>query len=150
MCNGATAGCTVKYCHRRIVRLSEISAKLIKKYDSALKGTPDIVTQKVTFSFDNRHVTNNGYEIDSSATDSLVYLDKSEDNCAKVDGYYKTMGRECVLEEGRTDSCSKLCCGRGYKKTLVEVESSCNCSFIYCCEVKCETCKSERQIYECL
>ncbi|XP_072165241.1 protein Wnt-8b-like [Diadema setosum] len=40
-------------------------------------------------------------------------------------------------------SCSRLCrsCGMAVKKTTVTVTTSCNCNFVWCCSVKCDTCR---------
>nr|ACC38468.1 Wnt8 [Peronella japonica] len=40
-------------------------------------------------------------------------------------------------------SCSRLCmsCGMEVRTTRVTVTTSCNCNFVWCCSVKCDTCR---------
>nr|ACC38469.1 Wnt8 [Scaphechinus mirabilis] len=43
----------------------------------------------------------------------------------------------------KKQSCSRLCrsCGMEVRTTRVTVTSSCNCNFVWCCSVKCDTCR---------
>ena len=53
----------------------------------------------------------------------------------------ETIGRECNPNSSGSDSCDKLCCGRGHKKqTKTSIESIWEtCRFEWCCSIHCET-----------
>jgi len=150
ICNGATAGCVVKYCHRRIVQLQNIASRLKEKYDKAIKASNDNL-RLVAFSEGNaRQSLSTFYKVEPQYKQTLIYIRDGPDHCGKVDGYHITKGRECYLGEDKgTERCDALCCGRGYRETMVQVEAECNCRFIYCCRVECDKCFSMKKILEC-
>lgn len=109
-----------------------------------------------------------------TATD-LVYLDESPDFCRAnkqlkwggkfhvmererhgkvINWFYSilikgTHGRVCSKNSTGLDSCSILCCGRGYNTKKIVVKERCNCKFHWCCQVKCEVCVSTVEEYTC-
>lgn len=60
-----------------------------------------------------------------------------------------THGRKCNRTSTGLDSCSILCCGRGYNTKKIVLYERCNCKFQWCCNVRCETCKRVIQEYTC-
>lgn len=60
-----------------------------------------------------------------------------------------TQGRVCNRSSLSTDSCSLMCCGRGYNTQRVLVREKCNCKFNWCCWVKCDTCEYYKTIHTC-
>lgn len=75
----------------------------------------------------------------------LVYLQTSPSYCEKNLrlGSLGTQGRECH----DANSCSVLCCDRGYETIVSTIEEDCDCQFHWCCEVRCKRCvkKIERR-----
>ncbi|XP_002157974.3 protein Wnt-4 [Hydra vulgaris] len=144
ICNGATAGCTTKYCHRRLKEYPVISKILLKKYDEAafakLKRLPVN---------DVKEDVKNTFQIPFSQSEKLLYLDEGPDQCKIVNGFHKSSRRQCVLDDAQPNSCSKLCC-YGYREKVIEIISECNCKFVYCCRVECDKCKSMKKVYECV
>jgi hypothetical protein len=60
-----------------------------------------------------------------------------------------TQGRACNRSSLSTDSCSLMCCGRGYNTQRVVVREKCNCKFNWCCWVQCDTCTYVKTIHTC-
>lgn len=76
-----------------------------------------------------------------------VYLESSPDYCTSSpnENIVGTSGRECFSEA----ECSRLCCTRSWH-TINEVrQEPCKCEFIWCCNVKCETCWRDVQRFFC-
>ncbi|XP_066924133.1 protein Wnt-11-like [Clytia hemisphaerica] len=147
-CNGATAGCTVKFCHRRLVLMQDVANKLLNKYHNAVQ------TSRNDFHDDNKSNTNKGtsldiYKAETKHEKSLIYLD-NVDHCKTNKGVYSSTGRRCTAQKSSPDSCDKICCGKGHRIRRIEIHSKCNCKFVYCCDVKCETCVRYDTILECL
>ncbi|KAK7070330.1 found in Wnt-1 [Halocaridina rubra] len=90
----------------------------------------------------------------------LVFLDHSPDYCvynftAVSEG---TGGRVCseneagaVLTKKQKRACRVLCkdCGYAVMQNNITVEESCNCQFVWCCQVLCEKCKKTMSTYLC-
>ena len=110
-----------------------------KPRDSS-QGNPRTNTIKDNFNHNNNH---------NNLTTGLVHLTDSPDYCHPDPelGTPGTLGREC--DNNNEDSCKKLCNQCGYRKhsyVKIKRDAICNCKFIWCCEVTCETC-TERNIY---
>lgn len=60
-----------------------------------------------------------------------------------------THGRKCNKTSSGLDSCSILCCGRGYNTKKIVIHERCNCKFQWCCHVKCDTCTKVVEEYTC-
>lgn len=85
--------------------------------------------------------------------EDLIHLHKSPDYC-QADaslGIAGTQSRECDpnAPPNATDSCDKLCCGRGYTTRVIRHSEMCHCKFHYCCHTTCFICKTEKQIHTC-
>lgn len=82
----------------------------------------------------------------------LVYFETSPGFCEKNLrlGILGTHGRQCNDTSIGVDGCDLMCCGRGYRTQEVTVVERCACTFHWCCEVKCKTCRTKKTIHTCL
>lgn len=82
----------------------------------------------------------------------LVYFEQSPGFCEKNLrlGILGTHGRQCNDTSIGVDGCDLMCCGRGYRTQEVIVFERCACTFHWCCEVKCKTCRTKKTIHTCL
>jgi wnt family. len=152
-CNGATAGCTVKFCHRRLVLLQDVANRLLNKYENAIKASHEnILINTHNWDTENKGILtadSSPYTVSNSYKDTLVFLD-NVDYCSTNKGVYSSTGRRCSLDKSSLDGCDKICCGKGHRERRIEIHSKCKCKFVYCCNVACETCIRYDTIYECL
>lgn len=58
-------------------------------------------------------------------------------------GALGTSERICNATSYGLDGCRFMCCGRGYRTIERVAEVKCNCKFVWCCQVKCQWCKSK-------
>ncbi|XP_049306491.1 protein Wnt-10b [Bactrocera dorsalis] len=82
---------------------------------------------------------------------SLFYYQRSPNFCerdlsADIQG---TTGRRCNHNSTVSDSCTSLCCGRGYNLVKEKRAERCNCKFQWCCNVECDECQIEEWISVC-
>ncbi|XP_049820652.1 protein Wnt-8a-like isoform X2 [Aethina tumida] len=151
-CHGVSGSCSLQTCWVQIAPFHVISSKLKEKYGKALH----IKEQQLTHEENNNTVQ----EIENPhKKNSLIYLEQSPDYCQanSTTGWVGTKGRSCsrILEKGTSlaekRSCRHLCrsCGLKVRKRVRKVVSRCNCSFAWCCEVKCETCEQLVPEYVC-
>ena len=61
---------------------------------------------------------------------------------------YTTINYRRIIS--RWQNCEFLCCGRGYRTEVKEVLVECNCSFKFCCYIKCDQCPEIQQLHYCL
>lgn len=82
---------------------------------------------------------------------ALFYFQKSPNFCEKdiVSDIPGTHGRRCNRTSTGSDSCSSLCCGRGYNLVKEVTNQRCNCRFHWCCYVECQTCEQIEWISIC-
>lgn len=81
----------------------------------------------------------------------LVYISKSPNYCLEdpIKGILGTTGRLCSKSSSGPDSCYLLCCGRGYNTKIIKTTTRCDCKFEWCCNVSCDVCQTESEIYTC-
>lgn len=80
----------------------------------------------------------------------LVFIEKSPNFCKKSRYSWGTEGRVCDRGvDGSHGDCGVLCCGRGYNTIMRTVDKPCNCSVVWCCEVKCLTCPQSLETHTC-
>ena len=72
----------------------------------------------------------------------LVYLTDSPDYCKRnrTLGVMGTKGRTCRRQGRGPESCSYVCCGRGFDSRVVTLRKQCDCVFHWCCYVTCKEC----------
>ncbi len=85
---------------------------------------------------------------------TLVFLQQSPDYCHTIPslGHKGVSGRTCMADPNSPDptaeirQCGELCrsCGLAAKKQVVEVTTSCNCRFEWCCKITCQTCHKKQ------
>lgn len=94
------------------------------------------------------------------STSDLVYIQDSPRYCAANSNF--TKGRQCMpqsalgsaeLHDTDMDEyyppCETFCCNGRYKANYKTEVTSCNCTFVWCCEVVCQTCVKNVTEYEC-
>ncbi|PIK48023.1 hypothetical protein BSL78_15124 [Apostichopus japonicus] len=81
----------------------------------------------------------------------LVYLEESPTFCEydAEAGSLGTVGRRCNHTSTATDHCELMCCGRGYNTHQYTRTWQCNCKFLWCCSVRCNTCSENTEEYTC-
>lgn len=91
-------------------------------------------------------------ELKTPGDRDLVYLEPSPNFCDTNSrlGVLGTHGRTCNESSIGVDGCDLMCCGRGYKSHQALVSERCNCTFLWCCEVKCNICQYRKTINTCL
>lgn len=158
----------MKFCHRRLIPLQNVSERLLKKYNSARKVDDRDFYNVSQISYNKGGAPQNGgvqnkggvqneggirndfYALSKTHEDEMLYLDDDVNYCSTNKGQYSSTGRRCSLNDTRTDSCNKICCGKGYREQKIEVHTKCRCKFVYCCRVECDTCKRFDKIHECM
>ena len=82
----------------------------------------------------------------------LLYAEESPDFCVPSERYNikGTKGRICSESSNVSNSCERLCCGRGYKTEIREEKYKCECKFQFCCKLQCNTCTRRKVIHKCL
>ncbi|XP_050499384.1 protein Wnt-1 [Diabrotica virgifera virgifera] len=85
-------------------------------------------------------------------TKDLVYYEMSPGFCEKNPklGIQGTHGRLCNDTSMGVEGCDIMCCGRGYRTQEIVVVERCNCTFHWCCEVKCDICRTRKTIHTCV
>lgn len=81
----------------------------------------------------------------------LLYYERSPNYCEKITNLDVpgTYGRQCNRTSLSSDSCSTLCCGRGYNLQRRKRVERCNCKFVWCCTVECQNCIIEEWVTIC-
>lgn len=83
--------------------------------------------------------------------ENIFYYEKSPSFCEKDVNLevHGTVGRVCNRSSRGVDSCSSLCCGRGYNIIRRRRTDRCNCKFHWCCYVTCKNCTVDEWITVC-
>lgn len=131
-CHGFSGSCTTKTCWKRLGPFNSAMGLLKKQYHHAVK-------KKVLNYTSKRAITPKVRKKIRLDRKSLVYLQKSPNLCGT------TSGRICKDKV----NCATLCCGQGYRKMEIVVDSRCKCRMVNCCFVKCDTCKKNVSIFTC-
>ena len=92
--------------------------------------------------------------IASKYKSDIVFFDQSPDACKKTcdQGTVGTKGRSCdPTTTGQPGSCDQLCtsCNREILQKVEYFTEDCNCTFEWCCQIKCEKCARNRTISYC-
>lgn len=145
-CNGLSGACNALCCYKDLRPLSVSTAWLKKQYKNAKKVKT------------GPRLKRDGFRLLVTAKDSiapekadLIYLHDSPNYCLHDPrtGSLGTTGRQCRLNTNDTDNCDSMCCGRGYETHVMARDEQCKCTFIWCCEVKCQTCRRLYTIHRC-
>ena len=157
-CHGFSGSCAVRTCWRELPTYFEVGDALKLKFDHALQVSvshsgPQAELQAYDELRDEHY---------PAPFDSLVYLESPEDYC--LSGNF-TRNRECLprdlLDAQRRGEvkaqagneyfppCEDFCCSGDYEAVEMVMEETCNCRFIWCCNVICEICTTTITQYRC-
>ncbi|XP_066505558.1 protein Wnt-8a-like [Hoplias malabaricus] len=155
-CHGVSGSCNIQTCWMQLSDFREVGNYLKIKYDQSRKLEMDKRRVRAGNSAENRGAITDTFG--SIARSELVHLEDSPDYCARNVslGLPGTEGRECLqggksLSQWEKRSCRRLCheCGLRVEERRMEVVSSCNCKFQWCCTVKCDKCTQVVPRYFC-
>lgn len=144
-CHGVSGSCTIRVCWKTMPKMAQVASELRRRFDSALKVKLNRSKTKLTRLSRGRRGRKRNTNNRRPSPSSLVYAVNSPDFCKADDRYgiLGTVGRSCNKTSEGTDGCRQLCCGRGYNTANKVDDVKCNCTFIWCCHVKCDWCKKE-------
>ncbi|KAH9635041.1 hypothetical protein HF086_004395 [Spodoptera exigua] len=164
-CHGMSGSCTVKTCWMRLPSFRSVGDSLKDRFDGASRvmmpntdlespaqrndAAPHRVPRRDRYRFQLRP---HNPDHKSPGAKDLVYLESSPGFCEKNPrlGIPGTHGRACNDTSIGVDGCDLMCCGRGYRTETMYVVERCNCTFHWCCEVKCKLCPTEKVVHTCL
>ncbi|CAG10120.1 unnamed protein product, partial [Tetraodon nigroviridis] len=139
-CHGVSGSCSIQTCWMQLADFREVGNYLRVKYDHAMKLEMDKRPVRDGNSADNRGAIAQTFR--SIPRTELTYLEDSPDYCVKNQSmeFQGTEGRECLkgdkdMSQRERRSCRRLCyeCGLRVVAKRIEVVSSCNCKFHWCC-----------------
>uniref|UniRef100_A0A915J511 Protein Wnt n=1 Tax=Romanomermis culicivorax TaxID=13658 RepID=A0A915J511_ROMCU len=127
-CHGLSGSCEISTCYKKVAQFRASGDLLSIDTDRRIL-MPHIVGDTVPNLKD---------------VGNLVYTEQSPNFCVpnRSLGILSPVGRQC-LTTGTAESwgsCQKLCCGKRVVAVETSVVESCNCTFEYCCKVRCERC----------
>lgn len=143
-CHGMSGLCTMRTCWYRLSSFRKTSIHLKQRYDTAIQ---------VVSGNDGETLMPKDDNIVAPTSLDLFYSEPSPNFCKRnlEEGSLGTSGRQCDIKtSGKLNSCDQLCCGRGYRKRMKIVKYNCNCQFKWCCDIKCDLCKKNVLVYECV
>lgn len=164
-CHGMSGSCAVKTCWMRLPSFRSVGDALKDRFDGASRvrlsnadlepaaarndPAPHRVPRRDRYRFQLRP---QNPDHKSPGAKDLVYLESSPGFCEKNPrlGIPGTHGRACNDTSIGVDGCDLMCCGRGYRTQTMFVVERCNCTFHWCCEVKCKLCRTEKTVHTCL
>lgn len=159
-CHGLSGSCSVRTCWRELPTYYQVGDVLKIKFDNAVKV---VVAQNgngpaVLLSYDpvlRAHV--------APSDDSLVFLEHQPNYCS--DGSNFTRNRQCLPQSlldaqhrGQVKAssmneyfppCEEFCCSGEYEEEEMIMTKTCNCQFVWCCNVDCQTCTVNTTQYRC-
>nr|AVK72279.1 Wnt8 protein [Xenoturbella bocki] len=147
-CHGVSGACTTRTCWRQLSDFRDVGDLLKRKHATSIQV--DFVSGKLQ----QYNSANSNHEMPEISRRDLVYLEPAPDYCRVnlTSGSQGTIGRECLRDADVKTygevapyvrrSCKRLCkdCGLKVVRERIQVVSSCNCKFHWCCHVKCEEC----------
>nr|DBA11531.1 TPA_inf: Wnt16 [Holothuria glaberrima] len=144
-CHGISSSCALKTCWKTLPRMSKVGDFIKARYQESIHVIYKEKKNKLK-------PTRERNERRRIKKDSMVHIARSPSFCrgSPEQGILGTRGRECNRTHDGADSCNRLCCGRGYNRQEERiVNTKCNCEFIWCCKVKCQTCEYVREVSTC-
>ena len=148
-CHGASGSCSMRTCWTSLDSFRHVGSHLMNKYRRAKQVRAERMGR--AHKPDHLRVMTNSPTATKPRQRELVYLEDSPNYCesSSVYGLPGTRGRQCSMHVHGTNHCDILCCGRGYNTRQVIVREKCNCTFLWCCEVQCDTCQHKLVEYTC-
>ncbi|KAJ6663197.1 hypothetical protein lerEdw1_010333 [Lerista edwardsae] len=143
-CHGVSGSCSVKTCWKSLRNLADTALELKSRYLTASRVGYRSVGGR-------RQLVPKGLDPQPLDEAQLVYLTRSPDYCVKNPrtGSLGTEDRPCNKTSAGSDSCSRLCCGRGYNTYTERVEERCHCKYHWCCYVLCKKCQRTVERHVC-
>lgn len=148
-CHGVSGSCTTKTCWTTLPKFRELGYILKEKYAHAVHVEPVKASRNKRPKFLK---IKKPYSYRKPMDTDLVYIDKSPNYCEAdlVTGSLGTQGRVCnKTMMQHISGCDLMCCGRGYNTHQYSRVWQCNCKFLWCCYVKCNTCSERTEVYTC-
>ncbi|XP_077298091.1 protein Wnt-4-like [Arctopsyche grandis] len=146
-CHGMSGSCSVRVCWRKLPNFRIVGEALTARYDGA--SHVKVVDRKRGKKMKKLRP----YHPDMKKPNKtdLVYLDDSPDYCESNEAMdiLGTHGRLCNRTSAGSDGCRLLCCGRGYQTRVFDTDEKCQCRFVWCCNVVCETCHYKKEEHIC-
>lgn len=153
-CHGITGSCSLRTCWKELAKFRKIGRYIKRKYQHALQLDWN---EKMKDENDPRRRS----LFPVLPGSSMIYIEHSPDYCKpnKTLGIPGTMNRQCSrrhktrkVPRSERRSCRNVCrvCGYQVQKTTVEILSTCNCKFKWCCRVNCDTCVVYEDRYHCV
>lgn len=148
-CHGVSKNCATKTCYRQLSEFKDVGYQLEQLHQSAIRVQLSQSGQKNDTEITKLVEVNSDF--DKYTSKDMVYLEDSPSYCKRdlSIGSFGTEGRECSKENIILNQCNHLCCERGHYTKKVFTTENCACKFIWCCEVKCQSCKKEQNIHYC-
>ncbi|KPP72349.1 protein Wnt-7a-like [Scleropages formosus] len=147
-CHGVSGSCTTKTCWTTLPKFRQIGYILKEKYHQAVHVEPVRASRNKRPTFLK---VKKPYSYRKPLDTDLVYIDKSPNYCEEdpATGSVGTQGRVCNKTASQANGCDLMCCGRGYNTHQYSRVWQCNCKFLWCCYVKCNTCSERTEVYTC-
>nr|AID23660.1 wnt-3 [Hofstenia miamia] len=142
-CQGVSGSCATKTCWLVPASLKNISLSLFQSYISAVN---------VKVKPEDWKLKNSDSNLLDPTESQLVFLDPSINYCLKEEDWHGVSGRQCDPNADSslsTGSCSYICCDQHPTVEEKIITEKCNCSFIWCCHINCNTCSETREFGYC-
>ncbi|XP_035210368.1 protein Wnt-16-like [Stegodyphus dumicola] len=142
-CHGVSGSCELKTCWNKLPSFEQVGHFLKTKYDNSIQ-----VSAKAKRRLRRRGKVKRKVPVQK---EDLVHIHRSPNFCVEDPkrGILGTGGRRCNRTASGPQSCTLLCCGRGYNTQVIEKLERCQCKFHWCCIVRCKTCEIKEEIYTC-
>ncbi|XP_023810900.1 protein Wnt-7a isoform X1 [Oryzias latipes] len=147
-CHGVSGSCTTKTCWTTLPKFRQLGHILKEKYQQAVHVEPVRARRNKRPAFLK---VRKSHLYHKPKDTELVYIEKSPNYCEanSVMDSTGTQGRLCNRTAQQPDSCASMCCGRGYDTHQYSRVWQCNCKFLWCCSVRCNTCSARTEVYTC-
>ncbi|KAF5301546.1 hypothetical protein FQR65_LT08851 [Abscondita terminalis] len=153
-CHGVSGSCSLQTCWMQVAPFNKIADVIRQRYKKAVRT--NIQNRINSFEVSSPLASK---RIEDIRTHQLVYFEQSPDYCLAdtLSGWPGTKGRSCSRSHSKTatlqerKSCRHLCrnCGHRVRKHKRQIKRNCNCSFKWCCEVKCDVCTETVEEFHC-
>ncbi|XP_076357527.1 protein Wnt-7b-like [Tachypleus tridentatus] len=139
-CHGVSGSCELKTCWRKLPSFHEVGRHLKQKYEESVRVRKG-----------RRKLRRRDKRRPKVRKHDLVHINRSPNFCLqdRKNGILGTTGRQCNKTSKNADGCDLLCCGRGYNTQLIRHSERCRCKFHWCCNVSCDICVTDVEIYTC-
>ena len=176
-CHGVSGSCTAKTCWRKVPSMEDIGKGIKAKYDESIKvsvqitkteqpslrsigddkvavSTNHLVHLKKSIDFCQIEVnfTQNRKCVPASIKNSYSVVDGSNvENSYDINSNNNNNNNihDIYIVDTTLPVCEDFCCSGEYSFERTVTEKSCNCGFVWCCDVTCDTCVTTTDVYYC-